>query len=384
MTLTREIKEFALDLGNSKVGIIAAKKFPGYINEVKSRGQIYDFLCESLTLPLVGAKPTEIMPSAKSVIILVWDYAQKSFPESLVGKIGRIYQARCYNSPAHRINGARLQLMEDFLVKKGCEVNSNINIPMRWAAAKAGAATFGKNTFSYADGIGSFILLTAIVVDKELEYDSPTMECKCPEGCTACMDACPTQAIYEPFKLNPRKCLAFNAWMTREGRGCGISTYIPHDIREKMGMHVHGCDICQEACPRNKEKMKAKLPGDEFLFEISKDFSLTAMLHMPDEFYETRVQPIMYNYIKERKYFQRNAAIALGNTGDPSFIADLETAMSNPEELIRAHAAWALGKIGGSPAKQILESSLSREKLKKVKEEIEMALLRIKKHEKAK
>ena len=92
----------------------------------------------------------------------------------------------------------------------------------------------------------------------------------------------------------------------------------------------------------------------------------------------------MYNYIKERKYFQRNAAIALGNTGDPSFIADLETAMSNPEELIRAHAAWALGKIGGSPAKQILESSLSREKLKKVKEEIEMALLRINKHEKAK
>ena len=271
--------------------------------------------------------------------------------------------------------------MKDFLVKKGCMVDSSINIPIRWAAAKAGVATFGKNTFSYADGTGSFILLNAIVIDKELEYDDPTMECKCPAGCTACMDACPTQAIYEPFKLNPRRCLAFNAWMTREGRGCGISIYIPHDIREKMGMHVHGCDICQEVCPHNQEKMKAKLPKDEFLFEIAKDFTLTAMLNMSDEFYETRVQPIMYNYIKERKYFQRNAAIAIGNTGDSSYIADLETAMSNPEELVRAHAAWALGEIGGSSAKQILESILSRENSKKVSEEIEMALLRIKKQE---
>ncbi len=137
MTLTREIKEFALDLGNRKVGIIAAKNFPGYINKVKSRGKIYDFLWESPTSPLMGAKPGEIMPFAKSIIILVWDYAQKGFPESLTDKIGRMYQTRCYNSPAHRINGTRLQLMKDFLVKKGCEVNSNINIPARWAAAKA-------------------------------------------------------------------------------------------------------------------------------------------------------------------------------------------------------------------------------------------------------
>ncbi len=123
--------------------------------------------------------------------------------------------------------------------------------------------------------------------------------------------------------------------------------------------------------------LKAKLPEDEFLVEISKDFTLSAMLHMSDEFYETRVQPIMYNYIKERKYFQRNAAIALGNIGDLSFAADLEIVMGNPEELVRAHAAWALGKIGGSSAKQILKSSLNRENSEKVKEEIKMALQRI-------
>jgi len=234
--------------------------------------------------------------------------------------------------------------------------------------------TFGKNTFSYADGIGSFIVIHAMVIDRELEYDRPTMECKCPPGCTACMDACPTQAIYEPFKLNPRRCIAFHAWMTQEGRGFGISTYIPHEVREKMGTHVHGCDICQEACPRNQAKLKAKLPKDAFLEELARDFTLPAMLRMSDEFFETKVQPIMYNYIKERKYFQRNAAIALGNTGDPSFIPDLEVAMNDPEELVRAHAAWALGKMGEGSAKQILASCLDRESSAKVKEEIELAL----------
>jgi epoxyqueuosine reductase len=215
MSLTREIKDFALDIGYNKVGITTAEDFTEFIDELKSRGNLYDFHMGSPNKPLDGAKPKESMPSAKSIIVLVWDYAQKAFPESLVDKIGRIYLSRSYNAPPDRINGARLQLMKDFLVKKGCEINTNIYVPARWAAARAGVTTFGKNNFAYADGIGSFVLLTPIVIDQELEYDAPTLECKCPPGCSACMDQCPTGAIYEPFKLNPRKCIAFNAWMTQ-------------------------------------------------------------------------------------------------------------------------------------------------------------------------
>jgi epoxyqueuosine reductase len=83
----------------------------------------------------------------------------------------------------------------------------------------------------------------------------------------------------------------------------------------------------------------------------------------------------MYNYIREKKYFQRNAAIALGNTGDPAFIPDLAQAMQDSEELVRGYAAWALGKIGGSQAKQVLEASRARETSESAKKEINAALV---------
>ena len=222
-------------------------------------------------------------------------------------------------------------------------------------------------------GIGSFILLSSIVVDKELECDTSTYDIKCPRDCTACMDACPTGAIYEPLKLDPRRCLAFNAWWTQDGRPC-VTSFIPFQIREKMGERVHGCDVCQEACPRNSAKLKAKLPEDPFLIQLAEEFSFPKMLEMSDHFYEKTVRPIMYNYINDKKYFQRNAAIALGNTGNPDHIPALNRAMEDPEELVRGYAAWALGRIGGGKARGILESRLKREDANFVTAEIRAAL----------
>ena len=95
---------------------------------------------------------------------------------------------------------------------------------------------------------------------------------------------------------------------------------------------------------------------------------------MQDVFYEKIIRPIMYNYISDKKYFQRNAAIAIGNTGDPDYIPILEQAMEDPEELVRGYTAWALGKIGGSKAKNILESSWKRDDSDWVITEIKAAL----------
>ena len=373
MSLTTDIKDFALDIGYSRVGITSAESFSDHIDEVQSRGAIYDFYVEDPRQFLKGSQPKKAMPSAKSIISMAWDYSQKAFPDSLLGKIGRIYQARCYNAPPHRINGARYQLMLDFLEKMGCEIGRGIIVPERRTAARAGVTTFGNNNFAYVKRTGSFILLCSIVVDKELEYDTPTYKIKCPKECTACMDACPTGAIYEPLKLDPRRCIAFNAWWTQDGRPC-VTSYIPPEIREKMGTRVHGCDVCQEACPRNSAKLKAKLPEDTFLVQLAEEFNLPKMLEMSDHFYEKTVCPIMYNYINDKKYFQRNAAIALGNTGDPDHIPLLDQAMENSEELVRGYAAWALGRIGGSKARAVLESRLKREDSKFVIAEIKTGL----------
>lgn len=373
MSITSDIVDFALDIGYSKVGITTADDFSDHIDEVNSRGNIYDFYVADPRHLLKGAEPKKAMPSARSVISLAWDYAQKAFPESLVGKIGRIYQARCYNAPPHRINGARYQLMLDFLARMGCETGKGIPVPERRAAARAGVATFGRNNFAYLAKTGSFILLSSIVIDRELQYDTPTYEIKCPKGCTACMNACPTGAIYEPLKLNPRLCIAFNAWWTQDGRPC-VTSYIPPQIREKMGTRVHGCDACQEACPRNAAKLKAKLPEDPFLVRLAKEFSIERMLEMSDPFYQKTVRPIMYNYIGEKKYFRRNAAIALGNTGNRDHIPSLSHAMEDPEEMVRGYSAWALGRIGGEKARRILELRLEREDSCFVKDEVKAAL----------
>ena len=377
MSLTEDIKDFALDLGYSRVGITTADPFPGYISELRARQDMYAFYINRPTSPLKGAEPRKVMPSAKSIVMVVYDAFKESFPEKLVGKIGRIYQARCYLSPSHRINGARYRLMRDFLENNGCHVDHKIRVPERLAACRAGTVTYGKNGFAFADGIGSFIIISGFVIDRELEYDAPTYEVKCPPKCTLCIDACPTGSLYEPMKIDPRRCIGFNHWTTQEKGDSPVGkegSYILPEIREKMGTWIHGCDICQEVCPRNQERLKAQLPQNEFLARVAEDFELTKLLNLTDEFFTKRVRPLMYNYIHKKKYFQRNAAIAIGNTGDPSFIPDLTKAMQDAEGMVRGYAAWGLGRIGGSRARKILESSLSGETDEFAKAEIQAAL----------
>ncbi len=371
MSLTQDIKDYALNIGYSKVGITTADDFSGFIEELRSRSAFYQFFLQRPFLK--GAKPREVMPQAKSIISLVWDYSQKAFPESLVGKIGRIYQARGYNAPPDHINGARYQLMIDFLRKAGCEVGEGVALPERQVAARAGVAGFGNNNFSYAQGIGSFIYLRSIVIDKELEYDEPIRDVKCPKGCARCQEACPTQAIYEPLKLDSRRCIAFNHFFTQDEMP-GTSSFISPEIREKFGTRVYGCDACQEACPRNAPRLKAKFGSDPFLVQVSREFTLPRMLEMRDDFYARIIQPLMYNYVKHRKYLRRNAAIALGNTRDPQYVPALTQAMEDPEDVVQGYAAWALGRIGGCHAKATLEAHSKQERSAFVVTEIRAAI----------
>ena len=373
MSLSNDIKDAALNMGYCKVGITTADDFEPFMEELLSRGDQYDYWTHGAASLVEGASPRKTLPSAKSIIVTAFDYMQKSFPEKLLPMIGRAYLSRTYLPKADMIHGARIELFKQYLESLGCTVAMNRYLPLRPAAMRAGVMNFGRNNFAYVDGIGSFVILYAFMVDKELEYDDPTPKNTCPKGCTACMDACPTQAIYAPFRLNPRRCVGFNNWMRQDGRGESLGAVAPVDIREKLGIRVHGCDICQEVCPGNRAKLKARLPRDEFLEIIAKDFSLDALLHMPEGFHRKRVYPVMYNYINEPKYFQRNAAIAIGNTGDEAYVPALITELANPEPLVRRHVAWALGKIGGGRAKQALEKSLLGESDAGVAQEIRLA-----------
>jgi epoxyqueuosine reductase len=376
MSLTRKIKDEALYLGFSDVGITTADDFPEYIEVLEARADTYVFYSQSPRNPLRGARPRSVNAAAKSIISLAYDYSFIDYPENLVGKIARLYQARCYLAPASMINGARLELYKRFLRENGCSVLEPILVPDRMVAARAGVATFGDNNFAFVKSAGSFVCLTSIVVDVELEYDAPTIGNDCPPGCRKCIDACPTGALEAPRTLTPRRCIPFNNWSCRYAVDEKTAEFnnIPEDVREKMGCAVHGCDICQEVCPRNQKSLANAKYKDSYLEKTAMEFDLARMLNMDDAYFEGVIRPIMYNYISEKKYFQRNAAIALGNSKNEKYVPDLARAMQDKEEVVREYAAWGLGRIGGTKAKTILEESLKQEESAVVRKGIASAL----------
>lgn len=95
---------------------------------------------------------------------------------------------------------------------------------------------------------------------------------------------------------------------------------------------------------------------------------------MDEEFYNSCIKPIMYNYIGDIRYFRRNAAIAMGNSGDKKYLPCLEKALNDEDPLIREYSAWALGKIGRKEAISMLENALSKETDDRVRKEIELIL----------
>jgi epoxyqueuosine reductase len=124
-------------------------------------------------------------------------------------------------------------------------------------------------------------------------------------------------------------------------------------------------------------KLRANLPVNRFLEKKAREFDLVKMLHMTDEYYVQVIEPLMYNYIREMEVFRRNAAIALGNIGDPEAVPALSEALDDASETVRAHAAWALGRIGGQAAKGALEKHRSTEDGSVARQEIEDALAEI-------
>ncbi len=380
MSLTEEIKSYALDLGYSRVGIATAEPFPLYAQALAERSQDYDWAIESGLRLERTVDPRDRLPGARSIVVAVYDYVRERFPENLVGKIGRLYQSRSYIEPPTRIGGARVQLMRQFLEKNGMQVGRwfliSSGVPDRLAAVRAGVGEFGRNTFVCAPGIGTFVIIHTFIVDVELEYDAPAKWTHCPPDCRLCIEACPTGAIIADFRLNPRRCLTFNHVVNVHGFR-NTSPYIDPELRPKMASWIHGCDVCQEACPRNQAKLKAELPVNDFLEETAKHFTLTSLLRMDHAFETKAVAPLLHTYMQERKYFQRNAAVALGNSGNPEVAPQLVQAMEDPEELVRAHTAWALGRLGGAGARRALEASLQHESGAHAKEEIREALERI-------
>ncbi|HMC32572.1 MAG TPA: tRNA epoxyqueuosine(34) reductase QueG, partial [Candidatus Angelobacter sp.] len=196
-------------------------------------------------------------------------------------------------------------------------------------ARHAGIGWIGKNTCIIHQKLGSWLFLGVILTSLDLPADIPAAD-RC-GSCTRCIDACPTQAIVAPGKLDARLCIAY---LTIEKRGA-----IAEELRPAMGQHVFGCDICQDVCPWNNKAGNApptllpEFQPQERLFHPE----LRWLAQMNEESYR---QTFRGSPVKRAKYagLKRNVAIAMGNSGNREFIADLQEITNDPDPMVASHA----------------------------------------------
>jgi epoxyqueuosine reductase len=369
MDIKERLREKALDLGFIAAGFTGMEPMSVYIEEVSSRPEMYSWVNTDHFRTLRGASPGTRHPWARSLMVLVRNYYRRRFPEELTGIYGR-----CYLVDERKVRGAEFERFKAFLSfarEQGVRAYFDGELPARMAASLAGVATYGKNCFVFCrDGIGGSSWLESIPLrlDAEIAADSPSLEVDCPPNCdNRCISACPTGALYEPLKMNPLRCIAYHTYYGED--------ITPRELREPMGTWVYGCDLCQEACPRNRPWMRRELPADHDLDSRVDDYLLPALLHMDQEHYEDKVWPRFFYMSRSRvDRWQMNAARALGNLGDPTYFPDLERALlESPYTNVRGMSAWALGRIGGKRSSRLLERRLAIEE-DAVVEEIEAAL----------
>ena len=201
-------------------------------------------------------------------------------------------------------------------------------------AERSGLGWIAKNACLISPKLGSNFLLAELLIDRELEPDSPFPLHHC-GTCSSCIDACPTQAIVAPQQVDARRCISY---LTIELRGP-----IPRELRPLIGEWIFGCDICQDVCPWNRfapPAREARLHAREL-----EGWTLEGFLSLDDSRFAELFagSPIRRT---QRSGFLRNVCVALGNRRDASTVPALMRALTlDPEPLVRGHAAWALGEI---------------------------------------
>jgi epoxyqueuosine reductase len=234
-------------------------------------------------------------------------------------------------------------------------VDTGAIVEREWASL-AGLGWVGKNTLVLHRHAGSYFFLGELVTDLEVDaVPLPRDHCG---TCTRCIAACPTDALEQGYTMDPRRCISY---LTIEHR-----TAIPRDLRPRLDNWVFGCDVCQEVCPWNGDARDTA--AGEWLAP-----SLPELLRLDQASFDARFADTTVARTG-RRTLARNAAVALGNSGNPAAIPPLVRALSDAEPIVRGHAAWALGHLGGKSAHTALNHARSRESDDEARGEIETAL----------
>ncbi|MBX3189396.1 MAG: tRNA epoxyqueuosine(34) reductase QueG [Labilithrix sp.] len=345
VTAKDDIRKEALRLGFDAVGFARAdvpldadyERYRSFLDDGKHGEMAWLAKAPEARRRLDGE---HVLPGAKTVVCVARRYGRSADDEAadpeLARSIARYARGRDYH------NGLRKKLRK--LAKLARALGGEARplcdeepvLERAWAA-RAGLGFVGKNGLLIVPGVGSLVLLGEIVTTLPLEPDAPIAE-RC-GACTRCLDACPTNAFERPFVLDPRRCIAY---LTIEHRGA-----IPEPLRDGIGDRLFGCDDCQTVCPFNARSQRQAHDVDR-RFEADprwRDVSLPDLLALDDEGF-VRLREGSPVGRATRAGLARNAAIVLGNKGDPRALHALARARdAHDASFVREAAAWSIGRI---------------------------------------
>jgi epoxyqueuosine reductase len=364
--LTSRIREEAGRLGFFKVGVARAEPLLGSQHfDNWLREGMHGEMTYMETQSDKRKNPTLVLEDARSLIIVAMNYhcPEGLSDEPLKGKISRY----AWGGDYHLLIRDRLRQLQDFILHNAPEARSLFYVDTGPVMEKVwGARTslgwMGKHTNLITREQGSWFFIGLILLNLELEYDSPEDDyCG---SCSRCLEACPTRAIVAPYVVDARLCISY---LTIELRGA-----IPRALRPLVGNRIFGCDDCQEVCPWNR--FAVPTPEKEFWpREGNVVPELASLVRLTNEEFNNRFRGSPIRRAK-RDGFVRNVVVALGNSRRPKAVPAIASALKDASALVRAHAAWALGQIGTAESRHLLESAAATETDPGVREEIALAI----------
>ena len=241
-----EIKKQARELGFDKVGIVAATALTeegAQLNEWLQKG-FHGSMSYMSRDPEKRTDPRVLMPSARSVVSVALNYYRSGehSQDTSIGKISRY----AWGDDYHDVLREKLSSLLDWvkarneLVEGKVCVDSSPAMDKAWAQ-RAGLGWIGKHTNLITQEFGSWVFLGELLLSIELQYDSYISPDHC-GSCTACIEACPTEAIIAPYQIDARRCISYGTIELREPD-------LPEPIASHLENWVFGCDICQDVCP---------------------------------------------------------------------------------------------------------------------------------------
>jgi epoxyqueuosine reductase len=314
-------------------------------------------------------EPSLLLPEARSIIAIAVAYPSKlkNAPVSEPGKRRGILSRTAWGEDYHQALRRRLDKLREWILVRvpGAKLLSMVDtgaLSDRAIAERAGIGWSGKNCATITPELGSWVYLGEMVTNLPLQPDQPVTE-SCGD-CTICIDACPTGALVGPGQLNAQKCISY----ITQTKGL-----VEDEMMVKIGNRLYGCDTCQIVCPINRKidfrHNKELLPDPETVKPL-----LRPLLTMSNREFSEKFGKSSASW-RGRKPIQRNALIALGNFRDNESVPDIARVLrEDSRPVLRATAAWALGRIGTLEAIEALQAEVSTEQDTEVTMAIERAL----------